>query len=623
MSVLQCDGRASETRQADSSRGSGRAPAAPSSGERAGWLAFLVLTITFGGTILFGRIVTARGVTLVDLIAVALFALLFGHLACTFLLAMAGFVRARRGRVNDRRHAIPSTRPDARSRTAVVIVVRHEEIPRVEAGVRVTFETLAESGPLDPYTLFVLSDSTDPDIAQAEEHAVRALIRQLGAMGRIVYRRRATNEGRKSGNLADFCARWGAQFDYMVVLDADSLLDGRTIRELVRRMDAAPRIGILQVPARPVNRESLFGRIQQFAAEVYGPLVIGGLDFWLGKAAPYRGHNAIVRLVPFMRHCRLPRLPGRAPWGGEILSHDFVEGALMRRAGWEVRLATDLGGSYEEVPANVIAHAARDRRWCQGNLQHLRLVGLPGLTMASRLTFVVGALAYLCAPAWALLVLILSRRVGPPSGTALEFEPIRSDWLLQVLLVATVLSFLFVPKILALVSLAGRPGRIRSLGGIRAVVVSVIGESVFTVLFTPIQLIFHTQFVLGILLGRSVEWTAQTRRDAKTSLTDAIRVHGSHTALAVLVGVIAYAADPILCLWLGPAIAGLGLSIPISMLSSHRRWGQRARRLGFFQISEEIAPPRLLRALTARGAARAMMGEPPDAFDLSEGRLTA
>jgi membrane glycosyltransferase len=286
-------------------------------------------------------------------------------------------------------------------------------------------------------------------------------------------------------------------------------------------------------------------------------------------------------------------------------------------------LATDLGGSYEEVPANVIAHAARDRRWCQGNLQHLRLVGLPGLTMASRLTFVVGALAYLCAPAWALLVLILSLRVGPPSGTALEFEPIRSDWLLQVLLVATVLAFLFVPKILALVSLAGRPGRIRSLGGIRAVVVSVIGESVFTVLFTPIQLIFHTQFVLGILLGRSVEWTAQTRRDAKTSLTDAIRVHGSHTALAVLVGVIAYAADPILCLWLGPAIAGLGLSIPISMLSSHRRWGQRARRLGFFQISEEIAPPRLLRALTARGAARAMMGEPPDAFDLSEGRLTA
>jgi membrane glycosyltransferase len=501
-------------------------------------------------------------------------------------------------------------------------VIRHEEIQRVEAGVRVTFETLAESGPLDPYTLFVLSDSTDPEIARAEEHAVRALIRQLGATGRIVYRRRATNEGRKSGNLAEFCARWGTQFDYMVVLDADSLLDGRTIRELVRRMDAAPRVGILQVPARPVNRESLFGRIQQFAAEVYGPLVIGGLDFWLGKAAPYRGHNAIVRLDPFMRHCRLPRLPGRAPLGGEILSHDFVEGALMRRAGWEVRLAPDLGGSYEEVPANVIAHAARDRRWCQGNLQHLRLVGLPGLTVASRLTFVVGALAYLCAPAWAMFLLILSLRVRPSSGT-LTFEPVRSDWLLQVLLLAAVLSFLFVPKILALVSLAGRPGRIRSLGGTRAVVGSVIGESVFTVLFTPIQLIFHTQFVLTILLGRSVEWTAQPRRDAKTSLADAIRVHGSHTALAVLVGVGAYAVDPILCLWLGPAIVGLGLSIPISMLSSHRRWGQRARQLGFFQISEEIAPPRLLRSLTARGAARAMIGEPSDPFDLSEGRLTA
>jgi membrane glycosyltransferase len=502
-------------------------------------------------------------------------------------------------------------------------VVRHEEIARVEAGVRVTFETLAESGPLEPYTLFVLSDSTDPGIARAEEHAVRALIRHLGAAGRIVYRRRATNEGRKSGNLADFCARWGAQFDYMVVLDADSLLAGRTIRELVRRMDAAPRAGILQVPARPVNRESLFGRIQQFAAEVYGPLVVGGLDFWLGKAAPYRGHNAIIRLAPFMQHCRLPRLPGRAPFGGEILSHDFVEGALMRRAGWEVRLATDLDGSYEEVPANVIAHAARDRRWCEGNLQHLRLVALPGLTIASRLTFVVGALAYLCAPAWALLVLILSLRVRPSSERALEFEPVGPEWFLQVLLLAAVLSFLFVPKILALVSLASRPGRIRSLGGVRAVLVSVVGESVFSVLFTPIQLILHTQFVLAILLGRSVEWTAQPRRDATTSLPDAIRVHGTHTALAGLVGVLAYAADPTLCLWLSPAIAGLGLSIPISMLSSHTRWGRRARQLGFFQISEEIAPPRLLRALTAKGTVRARVSEPSDTFDLSEGRLTA
>jgi membrane glycosyltransferase len=493
-------------------------------------------------------------------------------------------------------------------------VIRHEELVRVEAGVRVTFETLAESGPIEPYTLFVLSDSTDPGVARAEEHAVRALIRRLGASGRIVYRRRATNEGRKSGNLAEFGARWGAQFDYMVVLDADSLLDGRTIRELVRRMDAAPRVGILQVPARPVNRESLFGRIQQFAAAVYGPLVIGGLDFWLGKAAPYRGHNAIIRLAPFMRHCRLPRLPGRAPLGGEILSHDFVEGALMRGAGWEVRLATDLGGSYEEVPANVIAHAARDRRWCQGNLQHLRLVGLPGLTLASRLTFVVGALAYLCAPAWALFILVLSLRIRPGPGATLDFEPVGPDWLFRVMLLATVLSFLFVPKILALVSLASHPGRIRALGGGRAVLGSVIGEIVFAALFTPIQLVFHTQFVLAILLGRSVEWTAQPRRDAKTTVMDAIRVHGGHTALAALMGTIAYVVDPFLCLWLAPAIVGLGLSIPISVLSSHSRWGERARRLGFFQISEEISPPRLLRSLTGRGTMRPLVSEPADAY---------
>ena len=623
MSVVQRSGRSGAARRADPAPTSGCPRPLPHSGDRAGWLTLLVLAITVAGTALFGRIVTARGVTLLDPIAIALFALLFGHLACAFLIAMAGFIRGRTALLDRRRHEATPAQHDGRSRTAVVMVVRHEEISRVEAGVRATYETLAESGPLDPYTLFVLSDSTDPGIALAEERAVRALIRQLQATGRIVYRRRPTNEGRKSGNLAEFCARWGHRFGYMVVLDADSLLDGGTIRELVRRMDAAPRIGILQVPARPVNRESLFGRILQFAAEVHGPLVVGGIDFWLGRAAPYLGHNAIVRIAPFMRHCRLPRLPGRPPLGGEILSHDFVEGALMRSAGWEVRLAIDLDGSYEEVPANVIAHAARDRRWCQGNLQHLRLLGLPGLSMASRLTFAVGALAYLCAPAWALFVLVLALRGSPPVTTPPGFDHADPHWALHVGLLAAVLSFLFVPKVLALVSLGRRPSRMRRLGGIRAVLVSTVGESVFTTLLAPVQLLFRTQFVLAILLGRSVEWTAQTRHDGKTGGIDALRAHGGHTLLAVLVGAIAYAADPMLFLWLSPAIAGLGLSIPISMLSSHSRWGQAARRLGFFRIGEEIHPPRVLRLLSARGAAPAPVTEPPDTLDLSERRLTA
>jgi membrane glycosyltransferase len=582
-------------------------------------LAALVVGIALGGTALFGHVLAVDSLRPTEVAAIALFGLLFGHLACAFLLAVGGFGRGMSAFVDPLRRVEGSGSRPARSRTAIVMVVRHEEIRRVQAGLRATFQSLAASGSLEPFTLFVLSDSTDAAVARDEEQAIRALIRELDAAGRLVYRRRAINEGRKSGNLADFCARWGPNFDYMVVLDADSLLEGRTIRELVRRMDVAPRVGILQVPTRPVNRTSLFGRVQQFAAGVYGPLLTDGLEFWLGPSAPYWGHNAIIRLAPFMKHCRLPRLPGREPFGGEILSHDFVEGALMRRAGWEVRLAADLGGSYEEVPANLIAYAARDRRWCQGNLQHLRLVTLPGLSLASRLTFIVGALAYLCAPAWALFVVLLSLPLRPARIETIAAGAADARWVSATLLLTAVLAFLFLPKALAVIRLARRPGGLRSWGGTRAVVASVLGESVFAALLTPIQLVLHTQFVLAILLRRAVGWTAQPRHDRDTRVTEALQVHGGHTALAVLLSGLAYMSSPSLLLWLAPCVAGLLLSIPISVGSSYSRWGLHARRWGLFLIAEELAPPRMLRSLTASPAESELRAAPY----LAELQLTA
>jgi membrane glycosyltransferase len=578
----------------------------------------LVVLISVGGTALFSRVLGMTVMTSIDVLAIVLFGLLFGHLVSAFLLAIAGFVRGVRG--DSTATCSPwryETRPK-RSRTAVVMVVRHEEIGRIQAGLRAMFQSLGRSGPLDRYVLFILSDSTDPAMGGAEERAVRALIDELGAVGRIVYRRRATNEGRKSGNLADFCERWGREFDYMVVLDADSLLEGQTIRELVRRMDAAPRVGILQVPTRPVNRTSLFGRIHQFAAAVYGPLVTDGLAFWLGGSAPYWGHNAIIRVRPFMRHCRLPRLPGREPFGGEILSHDFVEGALMRRAGWEVRLAADLGGSYEEVPANLITYAARDRRWCQGNLQHLRLVALPGLRVGSRITFAVGALSYLCGPAWVLFALMLLYPRQVLAGMAAD--PGGAQWGSATILLAIVLALLFVPKVLAVIRLASRPGGLQALGGAKAVAASVLGESVFAALLAPIQLVFHTQFVVAILLHRTVGWRTQPRHDEDTTLKEAIQVHAGHTVFAALLGGLAYLVDPVLCLWLIPSMIGLLLAIPISVLSSYSQWGLRARRWGLFRIPEEIATPPVLHALTAATVSIPGMRDQPS---LAEKCLTA
>lgn len=562
-------------------------------GERAGVLALLVLATTALASALFHGLLGADGFTWLDAATLGLFAVLFGSIGFTFYIAFAGFVCGLRRREG----AARPPRPDAlgSSRTAVVMVIRHEDMQRVQAGIRAIYESLAATGPL-AFTLFVLSDSTSHLAGRTEARAVEALVSDLRASGRIVYRRRVSNVGRKSGNLADFCERWGAQFDYMVVLDADSLMAGETIRELVDRMDRDPRLGILQVPTRPVNRGSLFGRIQQFAAAVYGPLLADGLAFWLGSAALYWGHNAIIRIAPFMRHCGLPRLPGREPLGGEILSHDFVGGALMRRAGWDVRLAADLGGSYEELPASLLGHAARDRRWCQGNLQHLRLLFARGFLPVSRLTFAVGALGYLAAPAWVAFVLLVSLGALPASAAHVGLGPVGRAGEATPL-VAMTLGFLFLPKVFAFLRLALRPRDLARLGGRRSVVVSVLAESLFAIAVAPVLMTWHTLFVLAVLVGSTVGWGPQSRGEAETELGDAVRAHTGQTLVGLAAGACASAVRPELFLWLLPAVAGLVLSIPLSVVSSRVAWGQTAKRWGLFLIPEETEPPAVLRSL--------------------------
>jgi membrane glycosyltransferase len=351
-----------------------------------------------------------------------------------------------------------------------------------------------------------------------------------------------------------------------------------------------------------VNRGSLFARIHQFATSVYGPLMIDGLDFWLGRSAPYWGHNAIIRVAPFMKHCRLPRLPGREPLGGDILSHDFVEAALMRAAGWDVRLAPDLGGSYEESPANLVAHAVRERRWCQGNLQHLRLVFAPKLVLASRLTLAVGAISYLCGPAWVLFVMALSVRGTVPAwaGLAEPAHPPGSslDRALGATLMGLTLVMLFMPKLLALIRLSVVPRAVALRGGWRSVAASVALEGVFAILVTPILVTFQTVYVLAILAGRNAGWGVQARGDADTDLTTACQAHGLQTACGLAAGIHFYATGSLASIWLLPSLAGLWLAIPLSIASSRADWGARARGWGLFLIPEEIARPPLLEALT-------------------------
>jgi membrane glycosyltransferase len=388
----------------------------------------------------------------------------------------------------------------------------------------------------------------------------------------------------------------------MVVLDADSVMAASCLTRLVELMEANPTAGILQTAPVAAGRDTLYARIQQFANRAYGPLFTAGLHYWQLGESHYWGHNAIIRVEPFMRHCALSRLPGRGALSGEILSHDFVEAALMRRAGWAVWLVYDLPGSYEEMPPNLVDELARDRRWCQGNLMNFRLFLMKGLHPAHRAVFMTGVMAYLSAPLWfaslALSTALLAvHTLSPPKYFTQPFQlfPMWPEWHPEraILLFGSTATLLFLPKILsALLIVRGGP---RAFGGTARVAASVAMELVFSALLAPIRMLFHTQFVTGALTGWGVQWKSPPRGDAETGWDEALRRHGWQTVLGSVWAAGVYWLNPAFLWWLAPIVGALILSIPLSVLSSRVSLGRRERDAGYFLIPEELQPPREIR----------------------------
>ena len=352
----------------------------------------------------------------------------------------------------------------------LLVPVYNENVTEVFARIQAIRESLREAGAEKGFDFFVLSDSTDAACRAAEEAAWRRAREDNCA--RIFYRNRADNTGHKAGNIADFCRNWGAMYDYMVVLDADSLMTGRRLARLVALMDANPRTALIQAAPLLVGGESLFARSQQFASWAYGRMFAAGLAKLQGPDGNYWGHNAIIRVRPFMEHCGLPILRGRPPLGGEIMSHDFVEAALLRRAGWEVWMAPEFEGSYETSPPTLIDHLKRDRRWCQGNLQHIRLLFAQGLHMPNRLHMAFGALSYLSSPLWLMLILLFSAHAANVDRSPVTYVgrypvlawPISHTVAFVSIAVAAML-LLYVPKIMALIVLLRDREAVRGHGG--------------------------------------------------------------------------------------------------------------------------------------------------------------
>ncbi len=572
-------------------------------------LAVLILIPSIIASGFMVNVLPRGGGTPMEIAIVLFFGALFGWISIGFWTAMSGFLilmrQGDRFRIT-REQTEHEGELDRGTRTAIVMPICEEPVDRVFSGMKAIYQSLDRIGVLNCFDFFVLSDTSDPARAVQEEEAWFDWRRAAAEAARVFYRRRRVRLERKSGNIADFCRRWGRQYRYMVVLDADSMMSGETLVRLVRLMEGHPEVGMIQTAPTSVNRRSLFARVQQFASRVYGPMFAAGLHFWQLGDGQYWGHNAIIRVAPFMSHCALPRLPGKPPLGGEILSHDFVEAALMGRGGWALWLAFDLPGSYEETPSSLLEEMDRDRRWCQGNLQHLRLLFTKDLVGAHRALFLNGVLSYVSALLWfcflslstaEAIVEVIREPEYFPSGPSLfpEWPIWRPDWALWLVAVTAVI--LFLPKILGVVLILLKWRNAHSFGGSVKLLLSLVLEVLISSLFAPIRMVFHTRFVLTNLLGRTVSWRSQQRADRETGWAEALRRHGLDTLLASAWGTGVYWLNPEYFWWLTPIVVALILSVPLSVFASRVSLGDRARNLGLFMIPEEVMPPAELRDL--------------------------
>lgn len=568
-------------------------------------LLLLIIIPTLLTSHYMSQVLPHRGGTALEAMLVAIFGILFAWISIGFWTAFVGLLAMLFGY---HRYSPTSGLEEQRTppaRTAVVIPIFGENVDRVMAGIRTCYRSLRKTGHLESFDFFVLSDSTDPDKWVEEEVAWFHLCRDENAFGRIFYRKRRSNTKRKSGNVADFCRRWGKNYPFMIVFDADSIMAGPTMVNMVRIMESRPDIGILQTLPSAVNRQSLTGRIQQFINHLYGPMFAAGVHFWLLGDAQYWGHNAIIRTEPFMKHCALPRLKGRGPLAGDILSHDFVESALMRRAGYGVWLAYELEGSFEETPPALIDELKREKRWCQGNLQHIRFIFSRGVFPVHRALFMNGIMSYGSALFWFVFLLLSTTEaifevINVPTyftGSKALFPswPVWYPHWVIVLLASTAV-VLFLPKLLS-VLLIVKNGKAALYGGYLRLILSILIETLFSTFFAPIRMLFHSKFFVLTLLGRKSGWMPQSRHDVGTPWHVALRFHWGGMLIGLVWALLLSIFNPAFFLWMIPVIFPLVFSGVISAITSRPTVGDIFKRWKLLLAPEEASPPEELKNL--------------------------
>jgi len=557
--------------------------------------------LTLFGAYQMYLVLSVGGLTTLEMVTLALFVILFAWIAFSFASTLGGVLAMLTGGTQALDIDATAPLPQIHSRTALLLPTYNEDPDRVISRVRAIYESVAATGSIASFDFFLLSDTTDPDVFIAEEATFIALRERLEAQN-IFYRHRPKNEAKKAGNIAEWVRRFGGAYPHMIVLDADSLMTGDTLVRLAAAMERHPDVGLIQTFPVMVNATTPFARIQQFAGRLYGPLIAHGLAWWHGADSNYWGHNAIIRTRAFAEQAGLPELGGPSPIGGHILSHDFVEAALMRRGGWAIHMAPSLGGSFEESPPSLTEYAARDRRWCQGNLQHMGVLPTRGLYWTSRLHLLTGIGSYIAAPLWlvflfiGILIALQAQFIRPeyfPKTFTLypqwpAQDPVRAAWVF-----AGTMGLLLAPKLIGWVAMLFDREARRGFGGIRSLF-SMLFETLVSGLIAPVMMLIQSASVADILMGRDSGWNAQRRDDGALPWRDVVGRYWRHMLFGIVLAVAAYEVSFSLFAWMTPVIAGLLLAIPLVHWTARPAAGRALRRMGLLVSPEENAPPPVL-----------------------------
>ncbi|HJZ31765.1 MAG TPA: glucans biosynthesis glucosyltransferase MdoH [Hyphomicrobiaceae bacterium] len=551
------------------------------------------------------RVLSVEAPTLLQLVFLALSTLCFAWVAVGSASALVGFVGLMLRRHTDSLE-LPTAPATSLGRTALLFPVYREDAAAVAATIDAMCREIRAADAAGRFDVFILSDTQDAAERRSEQAIYAALRAEAAAP--VYVRWRTPNLGKKAGNIQDWVEKFGAAYAYFIILDADSIMSADVLLRLVGGMEANPRAGLIQTVPRLVGGRSSFARLQQFAAATYGPIVAAGLAAWHGHGGNYWGHNAIIRTQAFAHSAGLPRLAGAPPLGGHILSHDFVEAALLRRAGWEVHLVPSLAGSWEGCPPTLGELVIRDRRWAQGNLQHLRLLGVTGLPLLSRVHLAMGAVAYLASPVWAMtllvgVVLAVQAKYATPAYFGSEVTlfpkwPVFDAQKALALFLATVL-IVHLPKLLGAIWALRNARERRRHGGVGRIAAGVLIESVLSTLIAPVLMLTQTSAVASILFGRDAGWGAQRRVGADDGLSHYLWQHRWHTAWGIAGAAVSWSISPAVFAWLSPIALGLLLAAPMARLTARPAARALAQVLA---TTEERSPPALIesRAATRR-----------------------